>query len=131
VAISYKRWLKSDAALITFFYIFVIFFSIMCLYPLLLAFSSAFSDEATVTAKGFSLWPRNFTLNTFRFMLSQRLNMVILGYRTSVIVTVLGTLVSVIITTMYAFVISIPGFRHSNKFSFFAYFTMLFNGGML
>jgi putative aldouronate transport system permease protein len=32
---------------------------------------------------------------------------------------------------MYAFVISVPGFKHANKFAFFAYFTMLFNGGML
>ena len=126
-----RMWLKSDAALILFFYVFVLFFTLMCLYPLALAFSSAFSDEASVTEKGFSLWPRNFTLNTFRFMLSQRINMVILAYRTSVVVTLLGTLVSVIITTMYAFVICVPGFRHANKFSFFAYFTMLFNGGML
>jgi putative aldouronate transport system permease protein len=32
---------------------------------------------------------------------------------------------------MYAFVIAVPGFKHANKFAFFAYFTMLFNGGML
>jgi len=131
MARAYRISLKSDMALVTFFYVFILFFSVMCLYPLVLAFSSAFSSEATVTEKGFSLWPRNFTLNTFRFMLSQRVNMVILAYRTSVIVTLLGTLVSVIITTMYAFVISVPGFKHANKFTFFAYFTMLFNGGML
>ncbi|MCL2472041.1 MAG: carbohydrate ABC transporter permease [Treponema sp.] len=126
-----KAWLKDDAALIAFFYAFVFVFSLVCLYPLILAFSSAFSDEATITIKGFSLWPRKFTVNTFRFMLSQRISMVFLAYRTSVIVTILGTVVSVIITAMYAFVISVPGFKHANKFSFFAYFTMLFNGGML
>jgi putative aldouronate transport system permease protein len=103
----------------------------MCLYPLVLAFSASFSREASITAKGFSLIPRDFTFDTFTFMLSQRRNMVMLAYRTSVIVTIIGTIVAVIVTSMYAFVISVPGFKHANKFAFFAYFTMLFNGGML
>ncbi|GHV67001.1 ABC transporter permease [Spirochaetia bacterium] len=125
------RYSKGDRALTVFFYIFISLFSLMCLYPLVLAFSSAFSNEATVTAKGFSLIPRDFTTTTFSYMLSQRRNIVILAYRTSIIVTILGTAVSVIVTAMYAFVIAVPGFKHANKFAFFAYFTMLFNGGML
>jgi putative aldouronate transport system permease protein len=54
-----------------------------------------------------------------------------MAYRTSIIVTILGTLVSVSVTAMYAYVLSVPGFKHGNKFAFFAYFTMLFSGGML
>ncbi|GHT58781.1 ABC transporter permease [Spirochaetia bacterium] len=125
------RYSKSDRVLVVFFYIFISLFSLMCLYPLVLAFSSAFSNEAAVTAKGFSLIPRDFTTTTFSFMLSERRNIVILAYRTSIIVTILGTAVAVIVTAMYAFVIAVPGFKHANKFAFFAYFTMLFNGGML
>jgi putative aldouronate transport system permease protein len=103
----------------------------MCLYPLILAFSASFSTESAITTSGFSLIPRKPTLDTFTFMLSQRRTMIITAYRTSIIVTLVGTAVSVIVTAMYAYVIAAPGFKHANKFAFFAYFTMLFNGGML
>ena len=49
----------------------------------------------------------------------------------TIVVTVLGTILSVIITTCFAYVISVKDFRHANKLAFFAYFTMLFSGGML
>jgi putative aldouronate transport system permease protein len=126
-----KAYSRGEKALTGFFYAFVTLFTLMCLYPLALAFSASFSTESAVTAYGFSLIPRKPTLDTFTFMLSQRRNMIILAYRTSAAVTGLGTAVSVIVTAMYAYVISVPGFRHANKFAFFAYFTMLFNGGML
>ncbi|MDR3174440.1 MAG: carbohydrate ABC transporter permease [Treponema sp.] len=126
-----KRYSMGDKILTAFFYVFISIFSLMCLYPLVLAFSTSFSNEATVTAKGFSMLPQDFTFSTFAYMLSQRRNMVILAYRTSILVTLIGTAVCVIVTSMYAFVISVPGFKHANKFAFFAYFTMLFNGGML
>ena len=122
---------KSDRALIVFFYLFVTLFALICLYPLVLAFSASFSTESAITTSGFSLFPRQPTLDTFTFMLSQRRSMIMLAYRTSILVTILGTAVSGIVTAMYAFVISVPGFKHANKFAFFAYFTMLFNGGML
>lgn len=59
------------------------------------------------------------------------MNILIQGYGMTTLITLVGTSCSLIITLMYAFSISMPGFRHANKFSFFAYFTMLFNGGML
>ncbi|MDR2402621.1 MAG: carbohydrate ABC transporter permease [Spirochaetaceae bacterium] len=126
-----KAHSKGEKALTVFFYTFVTLFALMCLYPLVLAFSASFSTESAITASGFSLLPRKPTLDTFTFMLSQRRNMILLAYRTSIIVTLLGTAVSVIVTAMYAYVVSVPGFKHANKFAFFAYFTMLFNGGML
>ena len=106
-------------------------FSLLCLYPLALAFSVAFSSEQAVSANGFSIIPQQPTLDTFRYLLSQKMNILIQGYGMTVFITLVGTACSLAITLMYAFAISMPGFRHANKFSFFAYFTMLFNGGML
>ena len=106
-------------------------FSLLCLYPLALAFSVAFSSEQAVSANGFSIIPQQPTLDTFRYLLSQKMNILIQGYGMTIFITLVGTACSLAITLMYAFAISMPGFRHANKFSFFAYFTMLFNGGML
>ncbi len=122
---------KGDRALTALFYVLLTLFSLLCLYPLALAFSVAFSSEQAVSANGFSIIPQQPTLDTFRYLLSQKMNILIQGYGMTIFITLVGTACSLAITLMYAFAISMPGFRHANKFSFFAYFTMLFNGGML
>lgn len=122
---------KGDRALTALFYVLLTLFSLLCLYPLVLAFSVAFSSEQAVSANGFSIIPQQPTLDTFRYLLSQKMNILIQGYGMTIFITLVGTACSLAITLMYAFAISMPSFRHANKFSFFAYFTMLFNGGML
>ena len=122
---------KGDRALTALFYVLLTLFSLLCLYPLALAFSVAFSSEQAVSANGFSIIPQQPTLDTFRYLLSQKMNILIQRYGMTIFITLVGTACSLAITLMYAFAISMPGFRHANKFSFFAYFTMLFNGGML
>ncbi|MFV0399340.1 MAG: carbohydrate ABC transporter permease [Oscillospiraceae bacterium] len=125
------RQTTGDRTLTAVFYVVIAVYSLICLYPLVLAFSVAFSDETAITTNGYSIIPQSPTLNTMRYLLSQRMNMMISAYGMSILVTALGTLVSVTVTLMYAYVLSVPGFRHKNKFAFFAYFTMLFSGGML
>ncbi|MEG1427080.1 MAG: carbohydrate ABC transporter permease [Oscillospiraceae bacterium] len=122
---------RSDRVLTVLFYIFLSLFSIMCLYPLVLAFSVAFSSEAAVATNGYSLIPQEPTIATFQYLLSQKMEIMVSAYGMTIMVTVFGTALSLLITLMYAFAISMPGFRHANVFSFFAYFTMLFSGGML
>lgn len=122
---------RKDKALIILFYTLISLYTLICLYPLLLAFSVAFSDETSITKYGYSLLPQSPTLNTFKYLLSQRTGMMINAYGVTILVTVVGVFVSLMVTVMYAYSSAAPGFRHRNKFSFFAYFTMLFNGGML
>lgn len=122
---------RADRGLTALFYVLLTLFSLLCLYPLVLAFSVAFSAEQTVSTNGFSIIPQDPTLDTFRYLLSQKMNILIQGYGMTIFITIVGTACSLMVTLMYAFSISMPGFRHANKFAFFAYFTMLFNGGML
>ncbi|MGN0322757.1 MAG: hypothetical protein ACI4DZ_06565 [Oliverpabstia sp.] len=53
------------------------------------------------------------------------------GYHDSSSGTVVGVLLGLILTTMTAYVLSRKDFKYRNKFSFFFYFTTLFNGGMV
>lgn len=121
----------SDLVLTVVFYILLSLFSLLCLYPLVLAFSVAFSSESAIATNGYALIPQEPTLDTFTYLLSQRLSTMASAYGMTIMVTIVGTAVSLLITLMYAFAISMPGFRHANVFAFFAYFTMLFSGGML
>lgn len=126
-----KRTQKSDKILIGVFYALLAIFSLICLIPLVLAISGSFSTESEVSLKGFSLLPRGFTLDTYRYVFDSQGETLLGAYLVTIVVTVLGTILSVIITTCFAYVISVKDFRHANKLAFFAYFTMLFSGGML
>lgn len=122
---------KSDNYLTTLFYIILTIFSMICLIPLLLAISGSLSDEKRITIEGFSMLPRGFTFDTYKYVFASQGSKLLSAYNMTVIVTLLGTSIAVAITTCFAYVLSVKSFRHRNKLAFFAYFTMLFNGGML
>lgn len=126
-----KRTINSDRALTAAFYVLLTVFSIICLVPIVLAISGSLSTEVEVATKGFSLLPRGFTLDTYKYVFDNQKDTLLGAYTVTIVTTLLGTGISVVITTCFAYVISVKDFRHANKLAFFAYFTMLFNGGML
>ena len=56
---------------------------------------------------------------------------VVRAYGVSNFITIAGTAVGLLLTTMTAYVISRKDFKYRNALSFFFYFTTLFNGGMV
>lgn len=126
-----KSSTAGDKITVTVFYALLAIFALFCVFPLVLAISGSFSSEADVTAYGFSLLPRRFSLETYRYVFENEGFMLLSAYKMTILTTVFGTLLSVFITTCYAYVVSIRDFKNRNKLAFFAYFTMLFNGGML
>ena len=56
---------------------------------------------------------------------------VVRAYGVSIFITLAGTAVGLLLTTMTAYVISRKDFKYRNALSFFFYFTTLFNGGMV
>lgn len=121
----------ADKATIAVFYVCLTLFTLFCLFPLVLAVSGSFSSEISVATKGFSVIPRGFSFQTYKYVFENLDFMIVKAYKMTLLATGIGTLLSVIITTCYAYVISVKDFKHKNKLAFFAYFTMLFNGGML
>ncbi len=57
--------------------------------------------------------------------------MMIRAYGISILVTVLGTVLSIILSTLFAYPLSRKDFKYRNFFSFFIFFTMLFSGGIV
>jgi putative aldouronate transport system permease protein len=126
-----KDIIKSDKILIAVFYIILGTFSIICLFPLVLAIAGSLSTEKEIAINGFSLIPQGLTLDTYQYIFSSQLNKITSAYMMTILTTVIGTAISVTITTCFAYAVSVKDFRHANKIAFFAYFTMLFSGGML
>ncbi|HEX2945177.1 MAG TPA: carbohydrate ABC transporter permease [Clostridia bacterium] len=105
-------------------------YSAICLGPLLLVLGCSLSRESDVLSSGYRLIPLNFTTDAYRFLLGNGREL-FQAYFYTVFSTIAGTALGVIIMAALAYPMSRKDFRPRNKFSFYVYLTMLFNGGMV
>ena len=74
--------------------------------------------------------PEKWSLNAYRYLITQK--DIILGtYKISVLVTVLGTTLGLISTTLAGYAISRKDLPARKIITFYIFFTLLFNGGMV
>ena len=111
-------------------YLVVTLVALICLIPFLLLISGSFTSEQYIRFHGFSLWPGEFSLEAYNiiFKTPQR---IIRAYGVSILITLVGTFLGLLLTSLTAYVISRKDFKYRNVLSFFFYFTTLFNGGMV
>ncbi len=126
-----KKKINSDLVLLSVFYVLLAGIALICIFPIIFAVIGSFTPESVVAVSGFQLFPRELSLETYQYVFQSQGSKLLNAYKNSIITTMCGTTISVIITVCYAYVLSVKGFRFGNKLAFFAYFTMLFNGGML
>lgn len=107
-----------------------ILFSIICIIPILYIVSISFSTESDINKYGYQLIPKHFTLYAYNFLLHSP-KQLLTGYSVSITVTVLGTLLSLLVTAMLAYTLSRKDFFGANVLSFIVFFTLLFNGGLV
>ena len=103
--------------------------TLITLYPLILALSVSFSDDLSVQKYGYSLIPRKFSLSTYEYILKG--NWIGRSYAVTIFVTVLGTVMSLVITSLLAYAISIKTVKYRNAIALFCYFTMIFSAGLV
>ena len=133
MAMSAPRKIKlsaSSKAFYTICYAVVAIVAIICLIPFLLLISGSFTAEQWISFHGFSLIPGEFSTEAYGviFKTPER---IFRAYGVSICITLIGTCVGLLLTTLTAYVISRKDFKYRNVLSFFFYFTTLFNGGMV
>jgi len=104
--------------------------AILCLVPFLMVLAGSFSSEATISAKGFSLLPQDFSLEAYKTVFREPM-VVVRAYATTIVLTIVGTVIGLLMQTMTAYVLARKDFEWRNGFSFFFYFTTLFSGGLV
>jgi len=110
--------------------ILMILCTIACVLPLLIVFSASITDEKAVTMYGYSLFPRNLSLEAYKYIFKD-IMVILRAYGVTVFVTVVGSALSLVIIALYAYPISRKDFKYRNVFTFIAFLTMLFNGGLV
>jgi putative aldouronate transport system permease protein len=104
--------------------------AILTLFPIYIIVISSITSEAALARNGYRLWPEEFSTMAYNFLFSQG-SIVITAYKNTIIATVAGTLISVLMVGLYAYPLSRPDFRFRTFFTFYAFFTMLFGGGLV
>ncbi|MEC0227636.1 carbohydrate ABC transporter permease [Paenibacillus alba] len=104
--------------------------SIACIIPIVLVLTASFTKESTILTEGYSLFPSEISLEAYQFIFENP-KQIINSYVVTIFVTVAGTLLSIMVTAMVAYVICRKDFFLANKISFFIFFTLLFSGGLV
>jgi putative aldouronate transport system permease protein len=103
---------------------------VLTLFPVYVIVISSITSEASLTANGYKLWPEEFSALAYTFLFSKG-SIVVTAYRNTIISTVAGTLLSVLMVGLYAYPLSRDNFKFKGFFTFYAFFTMLFGGGLV
>lgn len=111
-------------------YIFTTGLSVACVVPMWLCLSISFTDEGVLARYGYNFWPRVFSTKSYEYLL-ENLSEILQSYGVTIIVTILGTVITILVTAMFAYAISRKSFPWRYPLAFFAYFTTLFSGGMV
>lgn len=103
--------------------------AIICILPVINVIATAFSSAQAVESGKVSLWPVDFSLESFTLLLEG--TMALRATWNSVVITVVGTVICMIMTILAAYPLSKPYFVGNRFFTKMIIFTMLFSGGMI
>lgn len=108
----------------------LLLFSFAALFPMLLLIAASFSDEAEVMVNGYSLIPAKVSAEAYRYLMYQGA-LIGRGYLNTILVTLLGTAVSILLTSMFAYALANERLPGGKLLNFLCIFTMLFSGGQV
>lgn len=107
-----------------------VFYSTACIIPLLLVFSISISNEQELLKHGYSLIPRKIDFAAYSYIFRNPTE-ILNAYGITTLVTVTGTSIALFIGTMIAFALSRREFKYRGYITFYIFFIMLFNGGIV
>ena len=102
---------------------------IVTLYPFWYVIVCSFSSITHVTNSVVIMWPDGIHLESYQQIF--RNNLVPVAYGNTLFITVIGTLISMFLTTLGAFVLSRKEMPGHTVLTVFVVFTMLFHAGMV
>ena len=107
-------------------------FALICVIPFYLIIMASITSETSLIRDGYPLLPKLSELSLQSYALCLKNPAAILkSYGMTISVTAIGTFLSVLMATMTGYVLSRKDFPWRNQFSFFFFFTTLFNGGLV
>lgn len=111
-----------------------ILFSILSfgmIVPFVLVLIASFTDEKAILANGYSFFPAQWSLDAYRYLFISDPGVILRSYGVTIAVTLIGLVLSLLVTSMLAYPLSRGELPFKTTLSFFIFFTILFNGGLV
>lgn len=108
------------------------FLVVLCgfmLYPFVTVLAQSFSSAGAVKAGLVNVVPIGFNIDTYKVVAGNDLFWS--SYRNTIVYTLVGTTIAMVLTTLLAFVLARQHLRGRNFLIGIAVFTMFFNGGLI
>lgn len=119
------RWAKILA------YVIVGLIGLICLYPLLLTVTVSLTPEDVISRDGYRLFPRKWSLDTYTYIFAHSGARILKSYGITILVTVVGTICSMLVTCMISYAISLREMKYRNVIAFICNFTSIFSAGLV
>lgn len=104
--------------------------SLLILLPLLYIIAISFTSDAEIVENGYRLLPEHINFDAYKQIFSTG-QTIVRAYGVTIFVTVVGTAMSLFLTTTIAYVVSRRDFPYRRFYSLFLLMPLLFNGGMV
>ncbi|HEY8804056.1 MAG TPA: carbohydrate ABC transporter permease [Clostridium sp.] len=111
-------------------HIIFIFCSLLCIIPIILVVAISLMHEKDILLNGYTLIPKNATLNAYVSIFSNA-KQLIYSYGTTIGITLVGTITGIWLTATIGYVITRRDYALRKQLSFYVFFTMLFSGGLI
>ena len=111
-------------------HVLLIVLCVFCVGSFLLVLGSSFQSESEIQKIGYRMSPHEFSLEAYKAVFMSP-GMILDSYMVTIITTVVGTIIGLCISASAGYVISRKNYRYRKILSFFIFFTMLFNGGLV
>lgn len=98
--------------------------------PFLLLFMSSITEESALLRDGYSFIPAKFSLESYNYIFRSG-DKIFRAYGMTILVTVIGTLINVVISALFAYPLALKNLPGRRVITFLIFFTMLFNGGLV
>lgn len=121
---------KSQKTAMVFVHIFLTALALMMILPFILLFIGSITEENTLIANGYSFFPKVLSTSAYEYLI-QSSGEIGRAYMMTILITVVGTGLNILLSSMLAYGLSLQNLPFKRLISFFVFFTMLFNGGLV
>jgi putative aldouronate transport system permease protein len=114
----------------TVFHLILLLFSLFCIVPFLFVVIISFTSEDSIRQIGYSFIPQSWSVEAYQYVFKLG-DVLWRSYFNSFYITIVGTVLSVLLTLLYAYPLFRKDFRQRHFFNFLSFFTMIFGGGLV
>ena len=103
--------------------------TLLVLYPLYFCVIASFSAPSEIALGNVVMWIKGFTLDSYKYMFKE--SQLWVGYRNTIIYTVLGTLYNLVLTVPAAYFMSKRNVPFGKAINWYFFLTMYVGGGLI